>query len=41
MLEVVKPARFITQRCPITQAAQAYELLDQNPGEAVQVIFEY
>lgn len=41
MLEEVKPARFITHRFPIAQAAQAYELLDQNPEEAIQVIFEY
>ncbi len=41
MLEEIKPARFITHRFPIAQAAQAYELLDQNPGETIQVIFEY
>ncbi len=41
MLEEVKPARFITQRFPIAQAAQAYELLDQDPGEAIQVILEF
>ncbi len=41
MLEEVKPARFITHRFPITQAAQAYELLDRNPEEAIQVILTY
>jgi threonine dehydrogenase-like Zn-dependent dehydrogenase len=41
MLEEVKPARFITHRFPIRQAAQAYELIDENPGEAIQVILEY
>ncbi len=41
MLEEVKPARFITHRFPIDQAAQAYELLDQHPEEAIQVILEY
>lgn len=41
MLEEVKPARFITQRFPAAQAAQAYELLDQAPGEAIQVILEF
>jgi 2-desacetyl-2-hydroxyethyl bacteriochlorophyllide A dehydrogenase len=41
MLAHVKPARFITQRFPIDQAAQAFQLIDENPGEAIQVIFEY
>jgi threonine dehydrogenase-like Zn-dependent dehydrogenase len=41
MLEEVKPARFITHRFPIRQAAQAYELIDQDPGEAIQVLLEY
>lgn len=40
-LEEIKPARFITQRFPFTQASQAYELLDRNPGEAIQVILEF
>ncbi len=41
MLEEVKPARFITHRFPIAQAARAYELIDQDPGEAIQVILEF
>lgn len=41
MLEKVKPARFITHRFPIAEAASAYALLDRNPGEAVQVILTY
>ena len=41
MLEEIKPSRFISHRFPITQAARAYELLDRNPGEAIQVIFDY
>ena len=41
MLAEIKPARFITHRFPAAQAAQAYELIDQNPGEAIQVILEY
>jgi 2-desacetyl-2-hydroxyethyl bacteriochlorophyllide A dehydrogenase len=41
MLNEVKPARFITHRFPIAQAAQAYELLDQHPEEAIQVILEF
>jgi threonine dehydrogenase-like Zn-dependent dehydrogenase len=41
MLQAVKPARFITHRFPIAQAAQAYELMDQNPADVVQVILTY
>jgi threonine dehydrogenase-like Zn-dependent dehydrogenase len=41
MLEEIKPARFITHRFPSTEAARAYELIDQDPGEAIQVILEY
>jgi threonine dehydrogenase-like Zn-dependent dehydrogenase len=41
MLAEIKPARFITHRFPLAQAAQAYELLDRNPGEAIQVILEF
>jgi len=41
MLAEVKPARFITHRFPLAQAAQAYELLDRHPEEAIQVILEY
>jgi 2-desacetyl-2-hydroxyethyl bacteriochlorophyllide A dehydrogenase len=40
-LAQVKPARFITQRFPIAQAAQAYELLDRQPEDAIQVILTY
>jgi 2-desacetyl-2-hydroxyethyl bacteriochlorophyllide A dehydrogenase len=41
MLAQVQPARFITHRFPIDQAAQAYELLDCHPEDAIQVILEY
>jgi len=41
MLAQVKPARFITHRFPIARAARAFELLDENPAEAVQVILSY
>jgi 2-desacetyl-2-hydroxyethyl bacteriochlorophyllide A dehydrogenase len=40
-LSEIKPARFITHRFPLARAAEAYALLDQQPGEAVQVVFEY
>ncbi len=41
MLAQVQPARFITQRFPIAQAAQAYELIDRHPEDVIQVILTY
>ena len=41
MLQQVRPAQLITHRFPITQASQAYALLDQHPEEAVQVMLTY
>lgn len=40
-LEEIHPARFITHRVSLDDAARAYHLLDENPQEAIQVIFEY
>lgn len=40
-LERIKPEKWITHRFTIDQAAQAYRLLDENPQEAVQVLFTY
>ena len=41
MLEQVKPARFITHRFPLAEAAQAYELIDRHPEEVIQIILSY
>lgn len=41
LLQQLKPARFITQRFRLDQAAQAYGLLDEYPEQAVQVVFTY
>lgn len=41
MLRQVRPARLITQRFPLAQAGQAYELLDQTPDQAIQVVLTY
>jgi threonine dehydrogenase-like Zn-dependent dehydrogenase len=41
MLAQVKPARFITHRFPLAQAAQAYELIDHHPEDVIQVILTY
>lgn len=41
MLRQVQPQSFITHRFPLAQAAQAFALLDENPAEAIQVVFTY
>jgi 2-desacetyl-2-hydroxyethyl bacteriochlorophyllide A dehydrogenase len=41
MLEKFKPSQYISRQLPITQASAAYQLLDQNPGESIQIIFTY
>lgn len=41
MIRRVEPERLITHRFPVEEAAQAFRLLDQQPEEAVQVIFQY
>jgi 2-desacetyl-2-hydroxyethyl bacteriochlorophyllide A dehydrogenase len=41
MLEQLRPARLITHRFPITQAAQAYAVLDHHPQDAMQVMLMY
>jgi 2-desacetyl-2-hydroxyethyl bacteriochlorophyllide A dehydrogenase len=40
-LKRLKPQKWITHRFPLNQAAQAYQLLDSSPEQALQVIFEY
>jgi 2-desacetyl-2-hydroxyethyl bacteriochlorophyllide A dehydrogenase len=41
MIRKLKPAQFITHQFPLSHAKEAYELLDQNPADALQVIFTY
>lgn len=41
MLRRHRPERLITRRFPLDRAAEAYRLLDESPGETVQVVFEY
>jgi threonine dehydrogenase-like Zn-dependent dehydrogenase len=41
MLAQLRPEKLITHRFPIAQAAQAYQLLDQSPGQAIQVLLNY
>lgn len=41
MLAELDPARLITHHFSLPEAAQAYRLLDQAPGEALQVVLTY
>ena len=41
MLVKHQPERLITHQFPLAQATQAYQLLDQEPAQAIQVIFTY
>lgn len=40
-LRRIQPQKWITHRFCIQQAAEAYRLLDENPQETIQVVFEY
>ena len=40
-LKRIQPQKWITHRFPLSQAAQAYRLLDEHPQEAIQVMFTY
>lgn len=37
----IQPEKWITHRFPLSQAADAYRLLDKNPQETIQVIITY
>jgi 2-desacetyl-2-hydroxyethyl bacteriochlorophyllide A dehydrogenase len=41
MIQEVNPVPLISHSFPFSQASQAYALLDQSPGEAIQVILTY
>jgi threonine dehydrogenase-like Zn-dependent dehydrogenase len=41
MLRQVQPRTCITHRFALADAALAYALIDRNPGETIQVIFEH
>ena len=40
-LERIKPEKWITHRFSLKDADKAYQLLDENPQETIQVIFDY
>lgn len=41
MIRQMKPSHLITHRFSISQAAQAYKLLDQSPDQVIQILFTY
>lgn len=41
MIRGIRPSRFITHEMPAERAADAYELLDRRPWEAIQVVLTY
>ncbi len=40
-LERIKPEKWITHRFGLSDAEKAYRLLDENPQETIQVVFDY
>ena len=40
-LKRIQPQKWITHRFPIEEAEKAYQLLDKNPEETIQVLFDY
>jgi 2-desacetyl-2-hydroxyethyl bacteriochlorophyllide A dehydrogenase len=40
-LERIKPEKWITHKFALSNAEKAYRLLDENPQETIQVIFDY
>jgi len=40
-LERIKPEKWITHRFHLEEAEKAYDLLDKNPHETIQVVFDY
>jgi 2-desacetyl-2-hydroxyethyl bacteriochlorophyllide A dehydrogenase len=40
-LERIKPEKWITHRFAIEEASHAYELLDKNPAETIQILLTY
>lgn len=41
MLRALNPARYITQHYPLSEASAAYRLLDERPGDCLQVVLKY
>lgn len=41
LIRASRPSRFVTHEMPVERAAEAYELLDRRPWEAIQVVLTY
>jgi threonine dehydrogenase-like Zn-dependent dehydrogenase len=41
MLSEIGPARLVSHRFSLSDAAAAFDLIDQRPDEAVQVLLTY
>ena len=41
MIRKIRPESLVTHRIPFASAAEAYQLLDRSPDQALQVILEY
>jgi threonine dehydrogenase-like Zn-dependent dehydrogenase len=41
MIRLTRPSRLITHEIPVEHAAEAYDILDRRPDEALQVVFTY
>jgi threonine dehydrogenase-like Zn-dependent dehydrogenase len=41
MIRLARPSRLITHEFPVERTAEAYELLDRRPWEALQVVLAY
>jgi 2-desacetyl-2-hydroxyethyl bacteriochlorophyllide A dehydrogenase len=41
MIKELRPSQFVSRQLSLTEAPEAYRILDENPGEVVQLIFTY
>jgi 2-desacetyl-2-hydroxyethyl bacteriochlorophyllide A dehydrogenase len=41
MLDKIRPSQLISRSIPLAQAPEAYRVLDENPGEVIQIVFTY
>jgi threonine dehydrogenase-like Zn-dependent dehydrogenase len=40
-LEAIRPSRWITQHYPVARAPEAYQTIDQQPHQTIQVVLVY
>lgn len=41
LVRKIQPSKFITHRFPLQDAAEAYRLIDREPQNSIQVVFDY